>query len=147
MQFHTTWMSPSIWSRISHNWQGISQALEKPLRTLLLPGSDADITGEHSDNALSWIILSIWGRNGPPNTNYKIVQTNQKCRFWIMSRVWITLYLCTYLMCRYLHPHTVNDVYTMPLTFKLLVFSLSILSKAKSYNFCMDVNFPNLKLH
>lgn len=63
---HTTGRSPSIKSKISHNWRGAGQTLGKPFRTLLFPGSDADITGEHIDNALSRIILSICGRNGPP---------------------------------------------------------------------------------
>lgn len=69
MQTYTTSRSLSIRSTISHNWWGISHALEKPLRTLLFPGSDADITGEHRDNALSRMILSICGRNGPPRTS------------------------------------------------------------------------------
>lgn len=57
---------------ISQDWQSLPETLQMPFTVLLFPGSDADITGEHIEDALSRIIHSICGRYDPPSTNWKV---------------------------------------------------------------------------
>ena len=59
----------SIYIIISHNWQGPPFNILMPLMVALFPGSDADSTGEHMDDALSRSMCSICGRKGPPRTS------------------------------------------------------------------------------
>lgn len=76
---YTRLKSFSIWSTISHNWQRMPLTSQKPLRTLLFPGSDADTTGEDIQDAFPRRMHSIGGMNGPPRTSCYVesVQANQ----------------------------------------------------------------------
>lgn len=51
---------------MSQDWEGLPSNMLTPFIAVLIPASDADITGEDIDDALSRRMQSMCGRKGPP---------------------------------------------------------------------------------